>query len=784
MSHRRRPAGNEVALAVLTAATTFFTLLSWQVLAEDSSAFLLPLFWFCAGVAAAGLASRSLSTPRLLVPVVQLGGVALVLNHWWAPLGPLGGWVPTPTSVAQVVTVLERAVTEAGRYPAPVPADAVAFWPVMVAVGCLLILAVELLACTLRRIPLAGLPLLAGFTAPVSIVGGVPWLTFALAATAFVFLLTAEQAGRLGQWGRSLTGSGTAVRDNQPHDVRLSTLWPTSARIGLAGVGLAVLAPLVVPTTDGLFDGSGGSGDGDNEVTISDPLVDMRRQLNRGDDVPLIRVETDDPAPSYLRTSVLDEFDGTSWSPSQRDIPPMNRVAGEMPPVPGLSPDTPRVQYESAISISDELDSTWLPAPYPVTEVDVPGDWRFDSRTLDLISFGGLDTRGLSYDVAGLALDPDPEALVAAAPAPRSVFLDGTALPDTLPAEIAQLADQVTADGNSAFERAVLLQQWFRQDGGFRYSLDEAPGSSVEQLELFLGTGPGSRVGYCEQFAAAMAMMARSEGIPARVAVGFLRPDPQPDGSWVYSSYDLHSWPELYFEGAGWIRFEPTPPDRTADAIPTYTAGDVPQPDLGPTPSISATPQDERPARQREESAASASSTTGDSSPTHWAGVLGTVLLVLAAALAPWAMRNLARRRRYAGGDARGLAEGAWGEVRATAIDLRRSWADGTTTRQQAYRLVPAMGAASLLPLEALALLVERARYSRSGLAAEESDRAQKLAEEVTVAMLKAATPRSRRRAVWLPRSLWRGRSQDARRDRRRVTAPGANDLERERVSL
>src|SRR3712207_3235306 len=122
-----------------------------------------------------------------------------------------------------------------------------------------------------------------------------------------------------------------------------------------------------------------------------------------------------------------------------------------------------------------------------------------------------------------------------------------TDLPADLPVFVPQLARAVTEDGRSQFERAVILQDWFREDGGFTYSLNRESGSGLEQLREFLGNGEGSRRGYCEQFAAAMAMMARSLGIPARVAVGFLRPAPSDDGSWVYSSHDLHSWPELYF---------------------------------------------------------------------------------------------------------------------------------------------------------------------------------------------------------------------------------------------
>jgi transglutaminase-like putative cysteine protease len=66
-------------------------------------------------------------------------------------------------------------------------------------------------------------------------------------------------------------------------------------------------------------------------------------------------------------------------------------------------------------------------------------------------------------------------------------------------------------------------------------------------------------VGYCEQFAAAFAVMARTLGIPSRVAVGFTPGGMQPNGWHLVAGVDSHAWPEIWFDGIGWIAFEPTP---------------------------------------------------------------------------------------------------------------------------------------------------------------------------------------------------------------------------------
>ena len=170
---------------------------------------------------------------------------------------------------------------------------------------------------------------------------------------------------------------------------------------------------------------------------------------------------------------------------------------------------------------------------------------------------------------------------VSGAASVRSAYLE---VPANSPSEIRSLAAAVTGDEETRFRKARALQQWFREDGGFEYSdraIDDDPGS----LTAFLDES--GRVGYCEQFAASMAIMARIIGIPARVAVGFLNSEPAGPNQYEFSAHDLHAWPELYFPGAGWVRFEPTPGAR-AETVPSYTSADL-APIASDTPSPSAT---------------------------------------------------------------------------------------------------------------------------------------------------------------------------------------------------
>jgi hypothetical protein len=161
------------------------------------------------------------------------------------------------------------------------------------------------------------------------------------------------------------------------------------------------------------------------------------------------------------------------------------------------------------------------------------------------------------------------------------------------------------------------------------------------------------------------------------------------------------------------------------------------------------------------------------------------LLALVALAAAPRLLRAFVRRRRYAAVEPGALAEGCWAEVRDTALDLGRTWDEAATLRQRARDLVPALGAArdataaeDRLPpvaaLERLVLLVERSRYSRSGLATSDTEALRTTTGTVVQALVESARPGRSRQATWLPRSLWAtGRAALGRRTGRRAARAG-----------
>lgn len=760
-----------LSLATLSAfgvATTWTALLSWRGFVELSGHFLGPLLVLGAVLVVSGALARWWRAPAATVVLAQVlsTGVVTSLILTGSPLPVGGAW-------ATLTDKLADAVDSAERYAPPVPGEAPGVDPLLILGGLALMLLVDVLACTLRRVPLAGLPLLTIFSVPLSLLGSGPaWYVFALTAAGFLAMLFVHEDEQVSRWGRALDRAGGGV-DADAFGVRTRAVRANAGAIGGLVTALAIVVPAAIPTLElEVFDfgpGSGGSGD----IDIENPMVDLRRDLIRGPDRPLLRVVTDDPDPSYLRIAVLNRFSSETWSSGDRDVPTTNQANGAMPSLEGVDPSVTRREHEYAVSATEEFASTWLPTASHVSRIEAPGDWRYDRATRDfLASEDDLDTAGLEWGFTSVELALDADDLAVAASGSGLVSEEFTALPSGLDEEIRRLTLEVTEGAPTRFEKAVALQDWFRRGGGFEYDDSNTGANGAEDLAAFLREGPGGRTGYCEQFAASMAVMARILGIPARVAVGFLRPDRDGPETYVFSAHDLHAWPELYLAGAGWVRFEPTPGDR-ATTVPDYTTQPISGPDDLPTSNPSQddlqdpVPSSTAPSARPE--AEQAGGAEGEDGSLPWVPVLVgsalVALLVLLAFLPRW-LRRRRRTLRLAAGP-----EDAWLELRDTVRDLGLSWPNARSPRQTADVLVQRFGAPpgphsperprrgpevnpeAVDALDRIVLALEVSRYAER-----EPGPAGSWAGDVetcALALAGGSTPRARRRAEWWPRSLW-----------------------------
>lgn len=721
-----------------------------------------------------GALARRVPLARTLTVGVQTLVTLLLLTLVFVRDHALFGVLPGPGALIRLGELLVEGGEDVGTYAVPAPmTDGI---KLMVVGGVVLIgLVVDALAVTFRSAAPAGLPLLALYSVAAGLSdGGASWLWFLLAASGYLLLLLAEGRDRLSQWGRVFGGAsrtsggladGLAGVSGGTSPVR------TGRRIGVLALGIALVAPLTLPALDsGLLGGDGpgnGKGSGGGTISAVNPLVSLQNNLNQPDnrEVMTYRSNIEDPQSLYLRILALDEFNGSEWRSSTRRL---TDVPDRLPQPTGLGRDVSVTEVRTNISASRSYQQTYLPLPYPASEVRVGGRWRYEPEGRTLVGDDGQTTRGASYEVGSLVVEPTADQLAAAGPPPQELVREYTQVPGSLPKVVADTAEQVTQGSSNAYEQAVKLQDWFASDGGFTYDTTVTSGTGSSAIARFLR----DKEGFCVHFSFSMAAMARTLGIPARVAVGFTPGTMKTDGAISVGLRDAHAWPELYFEGVGWTRFEPTPsrgstPSWTRPEVPTDSASDAAQPSAGTSAEASAAPsaEDSCPPQLRQEGGCGPSQEPGAALPTDrgtplWKVLLAVhaaVLVVAALVLSPLLWRIRTRNRRLGSGGrtpeaaaARTLA--AWQEITDTAWDHGIAPDESLTPRKAAARIVR-LGRLDTTTAEAvhrIAGSVEQVLY------APEPRPAAGLAEDALAvrAGLRASAGRGTRlRAMLLPRS-------------------------------
>ncbi|MFE7861128.1 DUF3488 and DUF4129 domain-containing transglutaminase family protein, partial [Streptomyces sp. NPDC057403] len=527
-----------------------------------------------------GAATRRVPLARPLTVAAQALVTLLMLTLVFARQQAFLGVVPGPEAFRHFAELLQQGGDDIARYAIPAPLESHGIRLMLLGGVMIIGLAVDTLAVTFRSAAPAGLPLLALYSVAAGLSdGGTDWLWFLVAAAGYLMLLLAEGRDRLSQWGR-VFGGAPRTPGGEPGAVAPVR---TGRRIGVLALGLALVVPAVLPSmSGGLLDGAGtgvGAGDGSGgTISAVNPLVSLRDSLNVDEDRHVLSLKTNgDVADLYLRIVSLDDFDGSTWKPSKRHV---TGVPDKLPTPTGLGPDVKRAEIETRVSAADWYAQDWLPMPYPPSGVQVGGKWRYEPVGMTLVGDHGETTRGKTYLVKSLDVQPTAEQLADAPEPPKALKDEYTQLPKSLPDVVRTTARKVTEGSTSHYEQAVKLQDWFAVNGGFQYSTQVQVGTGSQAIAKFLK----DKEGFCVHFSFAMAAMARSLGIPARVAVGFAPGTPQSDRSVSVGLKDAHAWPELYFEGVGWTRFEPTP---NRGVTPSYTQSDTPGSSLPDLPRSS-----------------------------------------------------------------------------------------------------------------------------------------------------------------------------------------------------
>lgn len=327
---------------------------------------------------------------------------------------------------------------------------------------------------------------------------------------------------------------------------------------GAAVAGVALLVGLVggpaLPGADSppVIDVRGGGDGSSRRVTVS-PLVDIRQRLVDQSDAVVFTVRAD--SERYWRLTSLDIFDGDIWRSGGK----YQEAGAELPASAPTAAEQTAVRQEYQI---EALAALWLPAAYEPRTLEPADDARYQAESGTLIVDTDVDTSdGYSYTVVSEVPAFTPEEL-RSAPAPSPEIVERYAAePDGVSGSAADEARLAVEGASTQYDQALALQDWFRTRGGFTYDLEVEAGHGATAIDAFLQ----SRRGYCEQFAGTFAALARDLGIPARVAVGFTPGDLE-GSTYVVRGEHAHAWPEVWFEGFGWVPFEPTPGRGMPDA--------------------------------------------------------------------------------------------------------------------------------------------------------------------------------------------------------------------------
>ncbi|MEU4236605.1 DUF3488 and transglutaminase-like domain-containing protein [Actinoplanes sp. NPDC026619] len=740
-------------------------------------------------IAGAVLLARTLRFPVWAQVVIQVAVLLLVLT-WMFPSGH-EILIPGPATFTHFAELFQQAGQDTRSYGVPVPDRDGLLFITALGVGSVSI-AVDLLTVVVRRPALAGLPMLAIYSVPVAVyVDSVPVLPFIIGAVGFMWLLVSDNVDRVRRFGRRFTGDGRDVDVWEP-----SPLAAAGRRLGVVGVAAAVLLPLIVPTVSGgllsqitqsgsgLGQGAGGSGGG-GRINL---FASLSGKLQQNETEQLLKLTTSEKQPFYLRFGVADQLTTQGFG---NRTPAGNSVNRGLPDPRGGTAGGDFTQYRATIEVTDALRQNMLPIYSNTVRIgDIGGGWSFDPNQQVIFS-NRQTTKGKKYSFDYVRASYTTAELRTADALgkdnPLRTQFTNTPPDDEVNALVTGLIKGKTND----YDKMRALYDYFSKDNGFSYSLSTQSAGNASDIAAFLRT----KVGYCQQYAAALAWMARVAGIPARVAFGFTRGTPD-QGGWSITNRNAHAWTEVYFQGFGWIPFDATPaanvlgaarsdyaPDTDAPAPTVSSSTSTAAPGANPSAAAPGADQAERGGNDPAASGGFDTSTDNTSSTALW--IAGLVALLIALLLIPALRRVLLRRHRHAatvprapkvisatdgtGGNldivvtpeavqARQDAHAAWEELLDTMVDFRIPVDPAETPRVTAQRLIqdavlledPAASATLLGTAE------ERARYARQPMQGGELTAA---LGNVRKGLSLSATRRTRIAAVLLPPSVllrWR----------------------------
>jgi protein-glutamine gamma-glutamyltransferase len=285
------------------------------------------------------------------------------------------------------------------------------------------------------------------------------------------------------------------------------------------------------------------------------PYMDLRSRGRLSDEV-VMKVRSEESVP--YRGVVFDEYNGKGWE--------ISSDAAET-----LTSDSPRFDMHAARDAEPAQGPTREVAQVFHVEKDSPnvifGAYRpktvfFPTSSMKVDRYASLRApyqipEGSTYSVVSQVPNATPDQLRSAGTNyPDGIVERYTELPPTGLDRTRELARGLTDGATNPYDAVMTINDYLKKT--YPYDLSIPPQrEEMDAVEYFLFE---QRRGYCEQFSSSLAVMARSLGIPARVATGYAPGEYNPfTGLYEVRASDAHAWVEVYFPGYGWSTFDPTP---------------------------------------------------------------------------------------------------------------------------------------------------------------------------------------------------------------------------------
>jgi transglutaminase-like putative cysteine protease len=488
------------------------------------------------------------------------------------------------------------------------------------------------------------------------------------------------------------------------------------------------------------------------ELKIDDnisPLSTLKTQLRKPDnEVLTVKLTGDTAGIDRIRTVALDEYDGAMWTSrdqfllSGRNLPPNESLVNPR-----------RVNVSVTVT---SLSGPYLPEIGAPVEINGPKRVGFSEESGTLAT-DQPSLSGLKYDLVTEV--GRREGLDKSVPHVAGGANQDTQLPDPVPDELKAKGAELAGNVAEPYAKLLAIQKYMQT---FPYNLDSRPGHSYDALRRLFGPNLTEQVGYAEQFAAAFAVLARTQGFPARVAVGYLLDEKRKNGdTYQVKSGDAHAWAEVNLAGYGWVAFEPTDPKR-------HPANAQKRPETE-TQADDNRPQENDTASQPAEDPNLPKLASGQLTVLDWAlfVLIGLGVLVVLIPISVAVEKFRRRRARHAGSRAARIV-GAWHQVTDRLIEHGVPVTGAATASEVAEQARERIGDKGTGSLAVLAPIVTAAVFNPAEPDDEKVKQAWQLEAQLRRELRKARSPLVTVRAWLDPRPLF-ARWRDERKRRREM---------------